>query len=109
MSCTCIKSGDTSKKVAVDLQKVAVQNEKVSFEQQLWDMKASAPTKEKMRILFEKFGYEQAFSRADITSMFGMASSSAGKFLNKLKEHGMLESVAGLGKGKYKFKTQQPS
>lgn len=80
MSCTCINSGVASKKVAVDLQKVAVQNEKVSFEQQLWDMKASAPTKEKMRILFEKFGYEQAFSRAnELLIIYGKERSAEAK------------------------------
>jgi len=97
------QGGGLDKKAAVASQKAAFQNEKVSFEQRLWDMKASAPTKEKTRILFEKFGYDRAFSRSDLGQMFGMASSSAGKYLNKLKAFGMLEPVSGLGKGKYRF------
>ena len=90
-------------KVAFDTEKVAFDAKKAAFAYTLFHAKVSKPTKEKATILFDRFGYEQAFSRADLMQMFNMASSSAGKVVNKLKEIGLIESVAGQGKGKYKF------
>lgn len=90
-------------KVAFDSEKVAFEPEKVAFERHLSEAFANAPTKEKARALFDDYGYEYAFSRSDIVRMFDMASSSAGKFITKLKDMGMIEAVSGQGKGKYKF------
>lgn len=93
--------------VTVGEEKVAFDTKKAAFAYTLFHAKVSKPTKEKATILFDRFGYEQAFSRADLMQMFNMASSSAGKVLNKLKKIGLIESVAGQGKGKHKFFTQQ--
>lgn len=90
-------------KVVFDSEKVAFEPEKVAFERHLSEASANAPTKEKARALFDDYGYEYAFSRSDIVRMFDMASSSAGKFITKLKDMGMIEAVSGQGKGKYKF------
>lgn len=90
-------------KVAVENEKVAISREKVAFERRLSEMAANAPTKNKARLLFDSYGCDGVFGRAEVMQMFGMASSSAGKFLNKLKELHFIESVSGQGKGKYKF------
>ncbi|MCD8018397.1 MAG: hypothetical protein LUF92_02080 [Clostridiales bacterium] len=70
------------KKVAFEPEKVALGAEKVAFENHLSTLKMSAPTKEKALTLFDSYGYNRAFSRADILNMFALAPSSAGKFLN---------------------------
>lgn len=85
-------------------EKVAFEDEKVAFKHTLSGIKISAPTKEKAIALFEQFEYKQAFGRADIIEMFGIAPSSAGKFLNKLKTVGLINAVVGQGNGKYKFR-----
>lgn len=92
-----------SEKVAFERDKVAFNMEKVAFEHRLSEMAANAPTKNKVMLLFETYGYDGVFGRAEIVQMFGMASSSAGKFLTKLKELHFIELVSGRGKGKYRF------
>lgn len=84
-------------------EKVAIAEEKVAFERRFSEMAANAPTKNKARVLFDTYGYDGVFGRTEIIQMFGMASSSAGKFLTKLKKLGFIEPVSGRGKGKYKF------
>lgn len=93
-----------NEKVAFEDEKVAFEDEKVAFKHTLSGIKISAPTKEKAIALFEQFEYKQAFGRADIIEMFGIAPSSAGKFLKKLKTVGLINAVVGQGNGKYKFR-----
>lgn len=90
-------------KVAFGNDKVAFDEEKVAFERCLFEMTANAPTKSKAMHLFDVYGYDGVFGRAEIMQMFGMASSSAGKLLIKLKELHFIEPVSGHGKGKYRF------
>lgn len=90
-------------KVVVENDKVAIDGKKVAFERRLSEVAANAPTKNKARVLFDSYGCNGVFGRAEIMQMFGVASSSAGKFLNKLKELHFIEPVSGQGKGKYKF------
>lgn len=85
------------------IEKAAFENEKAAFERSLAKMDANAPTKEKVAILFDLYGYEHIFSRADIVYQFSMASSSSGKLINKLKDTGFIQAVSGQGKGKYRF------
>lgn len=101
----------SAKKVAFDSQKVAFENEKVAFDSQkvafknaLSELPASAPTKEKIYKVFLLYGFDQVFGRSEIVDCAGLAPSSAGKFLRKLKDNDIIEPVTGQGKGKYKFK-----
>ena len=90
-------------KAAFEEQKAAFEEQKAAFELRLSRMHANAPTKEKTRILFAHFGLDTAFSRSDISNLFGLAPSSAGKLILKLKEASLLTAVKGQGKGKYRF------
>lgn len=90
-------------KVALEAEKVSFDTKKAVFERHLSYIKMSAPTKAKAIALFESFDYEHAFSRADILKAFDLAPSSAGKFLDRLKKLGLIESVEGQGNGKYRF------
>lgn len=84
-------------------EKIALDDETAAFGQSLAGLNANTPTKKKARILFEQYGYERIFGRAELIRLFGGAPSSAGKLLKKLRDAGMLESVSGQGKGKYRF------
>ncbi len=98
--------------MAIEIEKVAFEQEKVAFELSLSDLKINAPTKEKALALFDNFEYKRAFSRLDIIRICNSAPSSAGKMIKKLKEVGLIEAAVGLGRGKYKFmepKTQSNS
>lgn len=101
-----VKSPIKGEKAAFVNDKVAFDEEKVAFERCLSEMTANAPTKNKAILLFDVYGYDGVFGRAEIMQMFGMASSSAGKLLIKLKELHFIEPVSGQGKGKYRFTTK---
>ena len=98
-----------AEKAAFHMKKVAFEAEKAAFECYLSSIKANAPTKEKAATLFNEYMFETIFSRADIMKKFNMASSSAGKMLNKLKDSGIIEPVSGYGKGKYRFSKKNPA
>ena len=54
--------------------------------------------------LFEKFGFDEAFERSAIMELLELKGSGASKFLFKLVQADIIETVSGHGKGKYKFK-----
>lgn len=94
-------------KVAFEGEKVAFGDEKVAFERSISELKFSTPTKENILSLFESFEYDVAFTRADVIQICGLAPSSAGKMLSKMKELGLIVSAAEQGRGKYTFAEPQ--
>lgn len=98
-------------KVAIDEAKVAIQNENVSiekkqvmFEEKLNTTNFTKQTKNKISRLFSKYGMESIIGRSDIIQVTGDSLTAAGKLINKMKDVGLIEAVAGHGKGKYRFK-----
>ena len=83
--------------------KTSVSDENQLFETLLLGLKVKATTKEAMLKLYHKFGFDAAFALADIMKLAGVTSSPAGALIDKLKSAGLIEPVAGQGKGKYKF------
>ena len=57
-----------------------------------------------IRKLFEKFGFDEVFSRSSVMEILELKGSGASKFLSNLLRADIIEPVYGLGKGKYKFK-----
>ncbi len=55
--------------------------------------------------LMNRFGFDKAFGRMDITRELEITKSPASEILNKLLSIGAIVSVTGAGKGKYKFST----
>ena len=53
--------------------------------------------------LFEKFGFDEVFGRSAVMELLELKSSGASKFLSNLMQAGIIETVSGHGKGKYKF------
>jgi len=99
---TSDKVASNEEKVAPNQEKVAFEEEKAAFERSLSDLKMNAPTKRNLLKLFETFGYEDAFMRADVIAICELAPSSAGKMLNRLKELQVIKAAPD-GRGKYKF------
>ncbi len=72
-------------------------------------------TVKKSQTVFEELDKEQPFivswshylqfiERTDIIQVTGDSLTAAGNLINKMKEAGIIESVIGHGKGKYRFK-----
>ena len=74
------------------------------FEARISAIKANKPTKNRIVDLFDRFGFEQVFSRSDIISLTGIGSTAASDLISKMKSFGLTEAVSGQGKGKYRFK-----
>ena len=90
-------------KVVLEQEKVAFEAKKVAFERSISELKLNKPTKDNILSLFESFGYDVPFSRADVIELCGLAPSSAGKMLSKIKEFDLIVPVTEQGRGKYIF------
>ena len=90
-------------KVVLVQEKVAFEAKKAAFERSISELKLNKPTKDNILSLFESFGYDVPFSRADVIELCGLAPSSAGKMLSKIKEFDLIVPVTEQGRGKYIF------
>lgn len=100
---TAEKAVVEEEKVALEQEKVAFEAKKVAFERSISGLKLNKPTKDNILSLFENFGYDIPFSRADVIEVCNLAPSSAGKMLSKIKELDLIVSAAEQGRGKYIF------
>ena len=53
--------------------------------------------------LREAFPGQMIFGRSEVMKVIGIRSSRASDLLKDMAEHGIIEPVCGLGKGKYRF------
>ena len=51
--------------------------------------------------LFQRFGFDSAFARADVMQVAGITATPATELMRKMKEAKLIESAK--GRGKYKF------
>lgn len=91
--------------VAIDNKNMAIDNKKVAIDSVIAEMKFNAQTKKSIIKLYSVFGQEGIFGRGDISEACGISYSAAGSLISKMKERKLIDVVKGLGKGKYKFKT----
>ena len=87
--------------VAIPKKHIAVE---VAIDVVIDELNITASTKAKIRSIFNYVGYDTPFGRKDIAGIIGISQTAAGNLINKLKTADVIESVSGLGKGKYKFK-----
>ncbi len=94
-----------SKKVDIHSKKTDIQEEKVDIEHLLSSKASHFSNKTKLHIrkMFSAFEYHEIFGRSAVVNLLALQNSSASKLLSKLAQAGIIESVSGHGKGKYKF------
>ena len=56
--------------------------------------------------LLEEFGFHTVFGRSDVQKILGLKATRSSEMIREMAKKGMIEPVAGLGKGKYKFKEE---
>ena len=93
----------SEKKQLFEDEKTVVSKEKQLFGQTLNELNFCFNTKEKIMQLYQHFGNDLFFSRADVMRITGITSSPAGDLINKMKNAHLIEPVTGHGKGKYRF------
>ena len=89
--------------VAINKENVAIGPDLVAIQVAIEGMKASSGTIEKVKTVFQRMGMDGVFGRSDIVNITGESATAAGNLINKMKECGLVETVAGFGKGKYRF------
>ena len=57
-----------------------------------------------IKTLYESFGDNKVLGRNAVMELLGLKSSRASKLISNLVQAGIIESVSGYGKGKYRFK-----
>lgn len=93
----------SAEKQSVEEEKTVRWGQKQFVEQSIHALLVGNSTRDKLLKLFEEFEFDIPFSRADIVELFSITTTPANDLLRKLKEASLIESVKGMGKGKYKF------
>lgn len=65
--------------------------------------KVTAKTKKNIISLHKEFGMEKIFGRSDVVNVLDITEKPASTLIKKLVDLRLVESVHGLGKGKYRF------
>ena len=65
--------------------------------------KVTEKTKKHILSLYQAFGLEKIFGRGDVLNVLPITERPASALLKKMLAVGVIESVRGLGKGKYRF------
>ncbi|MDO5147583.1 MAG: Fic family protein [Eubacteriales bacterium] len=66
----------------------------------------TAKTASHIQKLKEELGQEAIFGRSDVRSVLGLGATRSSALLREMAEHGIIETVFGHGKGKYRFRQQ---
>ena len=90
------------KKVNIDSQKVNIGKQKVNIENNFTEKTASYVCQ-----LQEKFGFLTIFGRSDVQNILGLKPTRSTALLQEMAKKGLIESVKGFGKGKYRFRQQK--
>ena len=61
-------------------------------------------TKQHIRDLFEKYGYEEFFGRTEVMQVLQITASPASALINKMLDMNIIYPLKGKGKGKYLFR-----
>ena len=94
-----------AEKQSLEDDKTVVSNKKQLFKEKVNALQMSAYTKRRILKLDKDIGFNNSFfSRADIMQITGITFSPAGDLIKKMKNEKLIESIAGHGKGRYRFK-----
>lgn len=63
----------------------------------------SNKSRKNIETLLNELGYHTVFGRNEVMDIVGISASPASALLRKMKEAGVIETVAGNGKGRYRF------
>lgn len=85
-------------KANIGTKKANIEKEKVNIEDVFSEKTASH-----IRILREKLGQQVVFGRTDVQNVLGLKPTRSSALLREMAECGIIEPVAGYGKGKYRF------
>lgn len=80
-------------------EKANIENEKANIQKSFTPKTASHVCK-----LLEAFGFQSIFGRSDVQESLGLKPTRSTALVKEMADKGFVEPVAGLGKGKYRFR-----
>lgn len=74
------------------------------FERKIENIQATLKTKENVRTMFDEYGVDKSFGRGAVMELLDLKQTRTSELLAWLLEENIIETMAGEGKGKYRFK-----
>ncbi len=93
-----------SEKPSIGGEKPSIGSEKPSIDGSLTRLRLTQPTRENIKKLASALMDGEIFGRSRIMEIVGLSNGAAGDMINTMLRNGLLDSVRGHGKGKYRFK-----
>ena len=91
-----------AEKASIDSKKANIDEEKVNI-----GAVFTAKTVSHIQKLREALGTQNVFGRSDVQRILELKPTRSSALLREMAEHGIIEPVAGHGKGKYRFREQK--
>ena len=85
-------------------QKPSIGDEKPSIDELLARLRLTQPTRENIKKSASVLKDGEIFGRSRIMEIVGLSNGPAGDMINTMLRNGLLDSVRGHGKGKYRFR-----
>ncbi len=91
-----------------ELEKANIEGKKANIDREKANIEGifTAKTALHVRKLQETLGFQTAFGRSDVQRVLGLKPTRSSAILREMAERGIIEPVAGYGKGKYRFRRQ---
>lgn len=84
--------------------KAVIEDGNIAIEIAIDELNASKSTIRKAKKVFANMTTNGIFGRSDIAAITNNSVTAAGNLITRLKKAGLIESVSGYGKGKYRFR-----
>ena len=91
-------------KPSIGGEKPSIGGEKPSIDELLARLRLTQPTRENIKKLASALKDGEIFGRSRIMEIVGLSNGPAGDMINTMLRNGLLDSVRGHGKGKYRFR-----
>ena len=88
-----------SEKANIDVEKANIRTEKANIGDVF-----TAKTVAHIQMLREALSSQTAFGRSDVQRVLGLKPTRSSELLREMAEYGIIQPVAGHGKGKYRFR-----
>ena len=88
---------------AIEAENPAIEAENLTIHELIEQLPCKITTKQNIQAMYDAFKSTEIFGRTDIAGACGISYSLAGDIIEFLKEHELIETVKGFGKGKYRF------
>ena len=95
-----------AKKLDIGTEKLDIETEQPLVHTKLEAIGFSLPTRCNIERLIANITPEEVFGRSRIEEILDLSHGAASNLLRTMKENGLLESIKGRGKGKYRFTNQ---